>query len=312
MSTVFLCHSTSDKRLLRKVAADLRHYSIDVWFDEENIHVGDSLRQSIEHGLDKADYVLVALSKRAIHSEWVQRELSAAFAVEASRGEKVILPILLEKTRLPTFLKDKKYADFSQHYSTGLRELLDALLERTGSQQLGLETDRCSIRLDLIRRDGRLARYTKRHVQSCMIDGVIKVVDGLLSDGAISDIRTTPGKIGRIWREMNTTYVETRLNKRLLQGDKITRTVTCLFRDSFTRREEFWEQLQHHPSRNLEISIRFPKTRPPKRSDAFEKRGPDRLPIKERLNVSICGNPGLRLRVRSPRLLSSYVIRWTW
>ena len=313
MSTVFLCHASQDKKLLRRIANDLRQHAVEVWFDEERIRVGDSLRESVEGGLERADYVLIALSRSAARSAWVRRELSAAFAIEASRRRTVILPILVEQVSLPPFLRDKKYADFSRNYAKGLRELLHALAETPPQQQYGLETNRCRIYVDLVRCDGSLARYHKRQIQTCLSDGISLITEAYFSDGVISHFRTSPGRIRRIWREMNATWVEVMLSRSLRKGEKIVRTLDCLYERSFLATSELWEQVQHHPSRNLEIAIRFPKSRPPKTWQALEKRGPDRIPLPSaKLRVVVDRKPALRLFVRSPRILSSYVIEWTW
>ena len=109
MTKVFFCHASRDKALVRHIVGELERYGIDVWIDEREIRVGDSLRQTIEKGLLDSEYVLVALSKVAIERPWVIEELSAALAIEKERGAKVILPVLLEDCEIPLFLRDKKY-----------------------------------------------------------------------------------------------------------------------------------------------------------------------------------------------------------
>lgn len=91
MKKVFICHSSKDKKLIRKLADALEQHGVRVWLDEREILVGDPLRETIELGLSDADYVIVALSKTALKSTWVRKELSAAFAIENERDSKVIL-----------------------------------------------------------------------------------------------------------------------------------------------------------------------------------------------------------------------------
>src|SRR5690606_20044163 len=64
----------------------------EVWYDEFELDIGDSLRRSIENGLKNSKYGIVVLSEAFFSKEWPQRELDGLFAREVN-GEKVILPI---------------------------------------------------------------------------------------------------------------------------------------------------------------------------------------------------------------------------
>ncbi|MEX0966712.1 MAG: toll/interleukin-1 receptor domain-containing protein [Bacteroidia bacterium] len=65
---------------------------LNVWYDEFTLRVGDSLRRSIDHGLNNSRYGIVVLSEAFFNKEWPKRELDGLFAREVN-GEKVILPI---------------------------------------------------------------------------------------------------------------------------------------------------------------------------------------------------------------------------
>jgi len=129
---VFVSHTSLDKKFTRQLAYDLKKAGVEVWFDEWEIRVGDSLREKVERGIHESGWLIIVLSPRAVASQWVQRELSAAFARELDDKRVFILPVLLEKCELPVMLRDKKYADFTENYSRGLQELLQTILP-TGS-----------------------------------------------------------------------------------------------------------------------------------------------------------------------------------
>jgi len=59
---VFLSHSHADESIVREVAKGLQTADIDVWLDEAEVLLGDSLLTKIEDGLDSADYVAFFLS----------------------------------------------------------------------------------------------------------------------------------------------------------------------------------------------------------------------------------------------------------
>lgn len=124
---VFLSHSSKDKPIIRKLAADLTAEGIGVWLDEQRIRVGESIAGRIAQGLAESDYFLVALSQHSVASEWVTRELNTALMNEIAKRQVSILPIKLESCDIPELIKDKKYADFSVSYGTGMRELLSAI-----------------------------------------------------------------------------------------------------------------------------------------------------------------------------------------
>lgn len=127
MPTVFLSHSSKDKKTARRLATDIKMSNITVWFDEWEIHVGHSITQKISRGLDDIDFVVVLLSKNSVESGWVQKEWAAKIGEEATSQSVVVLPVLLEECNIPSLLRDKKYADLRDNYEEGIRDLLDAI-----------------------------------------------------------------------------------------------------------------------------------------------------------------------------------------
>lgn len=125
----FLSHSSKDKTFIRQLAADLSRNNISVWLDEQMIKVGDSIADKISQGLAESDYFLVALSDDSVQSEWVKKELNQALLTEIEEKEVKVLPLLLSDCEIPILIKEKKYADFSQSYKSGLKSLLDALVD---------------------------------------------------------------------------------------------------------------------------------------------------------------------------------------
>ncbi|MBJ6982166.1 toll/interleukin-1 receptor domain-containing protein [Luteimonas sp. MC1572] len=123
----FLSHSSVDKPFIRQLAADLTANGVDVWLDEQRIRVGDSIPERLAQGLAGSDYFLIAMSRHAASSAWVQKELNNALVTEVQKRKVHILPLRLDDTPMPPIIGDKKYADFSQSYKAGLHELLTAL-----------------------------------------------------------------------------------------------------------------------------------------------------------------------------------------
>jgi hypothetical protein len=62
LKKVFLCHSSSDKLFVDRLASDLEKVNIGVWYDKWEIKVGDSLIEKIQEGLENNDYLAIILS----------------------------------------------------------------------------------------------------------------------------------------------------------------------------------------------------------------------------------------------------------
>jgi hypothetical protein len=127
---IFLSHSHADRPFVRKLTEALNKKGIkDVWVDEAEILVGDSLIQKIEEGLKKTRYFGVVLSPRSVGSPWVKKELEAAMNKELKTGSVVVLPLLYEHCDLPPFLEGKLYADFTapSHFDESIDKLLRKL-----------------------------------------------------------------------------------------------------------------------------------------------------------------------------------------
>ena len=90
---VFVSHASEDKDdFVRDFVKCLQQHGLKVWYDEFTLRIGDSLRRSIDNGLNNSRYGIVVLSEAFFSKEWPQRELDGLFAREVN-GEKVILPI---------------------------------------------------------------------------------------------------------------------------------------------------------------------------------------------------------------------------
>lgn len=127
----FLSHSSSDKPFVRQLASDLDAAGVSVWLDEQRIKVGDSISESISHGLASSDFFLIVISEKSIESEWVRKELNSALLTEVQKRQVHILPLKLEDVEIPSLIADKRYADFSDSYRAGLSSLLAKLTENT-------------------------------------------------------------------------------------------------------------------------------------------------------------------------------------
>jgi hypothetical protein len=128
LKKVFLCHSSSDKLFVDRLASDLEKVNVGVWYDKWEIKVGDSLIEKMQEGLKNNDYLSIILSPESVNSEWVRRELNSALVKEIKEKKIFVLPCLLRNCSIPTFLAEKRYADFRDSYEDGFTDLLLAII----------------------------------------------------------------------------------------------------------------------------------------------------------------------------------------
>jgi len=114
---VFICHSSDDKPIIRKIVEYFRQECITYWFDDEKIKFGDSPVQKIEDGLQKSKYVMPCLSENLAKTGWTKAEYSAILNTEFSgNSERITVPLKLDNCSdndIPILLRDKKRATYS-------------------------------------------------------------------------------------------------------------------------------------------------------------------------------------------------------
>lgn len=125
---IFLSHSHEDKEFVRELQTELKEHGVDVWVDEAEIKIGDSLMRKLSEGIARTEYFGIVLSPQSVGSNWVNVELAQAMQLEIDGREVKVLPLLYQECELPLFLRDKLYADFTTPET--YRQSVDKLLRR--------------------------------------------------------------------------------------------------------------------------------------------------------------------------------------
>jgi hypothetical protein len=90
---LFISHAHDDKPdVVRPLATKLKQKGMNLWYDEFSLKIGDSLRESIDHGLANSRYGVVVLSPNFFQKRWPQNELDGLFAMETGNRMR-ILPV---------------------------------------------------------------------------------------------------------------------------------------------------------------------------------------------------------------------------
>jgi hypothetical protein len=139
---VFISHASEDKEaFVRPLAEDLDRAGLRVWYDENELRVGDSLTRSIDKGLANARFGLVILSRLFFAKRWPEYELRGLTARELD-GRRLILPIWHGVTRQdvlaysPSLADTKALATSDQPLDVIVDQVLDVVRFGTHSSWL--------------------------------------------------------------------------------------------------------------------------------------------------------------------------------
>lgn len=90
---VFVSHASEDKDVVvRPLAQALRDRGLQVWYDEFELRIGDSLRRKIDNGIARSRFGIVVLSPAFFAKGWPQYELDGLVTMSVS-GKQVLLPL---------------------------------------------------------------------------------------------------------------------------------------------------------------------------------------------------------------------------
>ena len=123
---LFLCHTGANKDWVRDLATRLESEAVDgrplgVFFDEWDIAPGENILSRIEDGLDRADFVAVALSPALTQAAWPTLEWQSQVYDDPTGKQGRIIPLVVEKfdpetlqpLDIPFALRLLRYLDFS-------------------------------------------------------------------------------------------------------------------------------------------------------------------------------------------------------
>ena len=92
----FISYSSGDDAFVKRLHADLQELGIRCWFAPRDLPTGSRTRRRIDEAIRTHDRLLVVLSRNAIGSPWVEKEVETAFEKERVSAEDVLLPIRID------------------------------------------------------------------------------------------------------------------------------------------------------------------------------------------------------------------------
>lgn len=104
---IFLSYQHKDYEWVKRLVDALSEQGLSVWYDENEIKIGDSLIDRIEEGLRESAYVVSVITSDTARSNWAAAELGAILALQ-----KPLIPIVTDDTPLegiPGPIRLRKY-----------------------------------------------------------------------------------------------------------------------------------------------------------------------------------------------------------
>lgn len=122
---LFISHCATDRRFVNKLTKVLDRYRIGFWYSRSHLVGGVQWFDEIGDALARCDWFVVVLSKAALQSEWVKREL--VYAQRNKRYQDHIIPLVLQNCDYEKFawtLPAIQRVDFTLDFHEGCRQLL--------------------------------------------------------------------------------------------------------------------------------------------------------------------------------------------
>ena len=127
MKKIFISYSHYDKSFVDWLVEKLAREKISIWYDRNEINVGDSLTKKIEEGIKSSSFIIIILSKSGVQSKWVNYVFNTALIYSAQKQGVKILPVLIDDTVIPPNLSSIRYADFTKNKYLALQELIQTI-----------------------------------------------------------------------------------------------------------------------------------------------------------------------------------------
>lgn len=113
--TCFLSYCSRDQRFVDTLYRDLRNAGVLCWFAPESLKAGDKFQECITNAVQSQEKVLAVLSKHALTSKWVRKEVELARRREGNGKRNILVPIYLDSTALHSTVDWVEYLRKHRH-----------------------------------------------------------------------------------------------------------------------------------------------------------------------------------------------------
>jgi hypothetical protein len=121
---LFISHSSRDKTQALQLAKTLNFCAVDVWLDDWELEVGQSLTDEIAKAMDESRFVGILITENYNTTVWTKTEYKKALAREQKENRVVMLPLIVGEAEVPDFIEDKLYIDLRKDFFFGVAKLV--------------------------------------------------------------------------------------------------------------------------------------------------------------------------------------------
>ena len=133
MCDVFIAYAVKNREKRDIIRAKLIRNAITVWQHDYDIRKGENFTTAIEKGIEEADNFIYLITKEAVVSEYCQKELTHAVAMN-----KRIIPLLIEdipKGDMPMEIRQLQYIHFIDSSKNAKKKAFTELLQQLANDK---------------------------------------------------------------------------------------------------------------------------------------------------------------------------------
>jgi hypothetical protein len=120
---IFISHSSRDKAAVTRLATILNFCAVDVWLDDWELEVGQSLTDEIAKAMEESRFIGILITENYNKTVWTKTEYKKALSREQKEKRTVMLPLIVGEAQIPAFLEDKLYVDLRTDFFFGITKL---------------------------------------------------------------------------------------------------------------------------------------------------------------------------------------------
>ncbi|HET9963079.1 MAG TPA: toll/interleukin-1 receptor domain-containing protein [Nitrospiraceae bacterium] len=98
------------------MSTDQNFCGIDVWLDQWELHIGQSLTDELAKAMDDSRYIAIVITENYNKSVWTKTEYQKALSREQRERRTIMLTLILGNAEIPDFLEDKIFVDLRTNY----------------------------------------------------------------------------------------------------------------------------------------------------------------------------------------------------
>jgi len=142
---IFISYSREDDIIVGRLRRDLQQAGFNIWIDTKNIEPGTpDWLAAIQNAIANASCMIVALSKTAIKSEWVIKEIELALnpMMGQNRGPLNIFPVIVagrgevEKFIIPALERYQLQDARDSKYQSAVKTLIGSIYKSLGAKHI--------------------------------------------------------------------------------------------------------------------------------------------------------------------------------